>query len=610
MNIKTSLSEFISDEKVKAGIWYCLLNSVFVLLISTKYFFLLFSGVASVHPVYSVMACVSHFFALCMLPFLLIFLPIYSLLKNYRLAKWVSIVMSVLSLIVLTIDAYVFSLYRFHLNIYVLEQVFGPASGQVFEFSIGQYIMVALFLLLLLGIEYVLFNLAERCARRFIAGKIFWLFPLWGILLLSVQSYRTWGLFHKDRSILAVENHFPLVVPFYPNECFPSYSMMNHLKGEGRTYSYPKKEIITHAADKNLLIVGFDAWRYDTMDSICSPNIYRFAKKAVVYKNHYSCSNSTKSGVFSIFYGLSGVYFNDFNQQSISPVLMQEFFRQKYDVRLFPSASLRNPPLDKTVFQMVSDQCDPTEGMNAWQRDQRLATNYIHYLAERDTTNPFFSFLFFDSLHSMIEPDDYKGPFQPSWSIAHYERLGNDTDPVEFFNLYKNMVYYLDSLVGCVLNELEQRGLLENTIVVFTGDHAQEFNDNHHGFWGHNGNYSDAQIRVPMIYYHPEVTPAVYDHWTAHYDLVPTLMRDLFGAENAPSDYSMGTYLDDKKDRNYLLVDTYIGAGVIDSTKNILNLLYSGECQLTDAGLNEDFSSPIDSSLVEKMNNQLQMFYK
>ena len=162
MNIKISLSEFISDEKVKAGIWYCLLNSVFVLLISTKYFFLLFSGVASVHPVYSVMACVSHFFALCMLPFLLIFLPIYSLLKNYRLAKWVSIVMSVLSLIVLTIDAYVFSLYRFHLNIYVLEQVFGPASGQVFEFSIGQYIMVVLFLLLLLSMRAV----CLRCDKR------------------------------------------------------------------------------------------------------------------------------------------------------------------------------------------------------------------------------------------------------------------------------------------------------------------------------------------------------------------------------------------------------------------------------------------------------------
>ncbi len=613
MNFILKLSEFLSDKKLKAGVWFFLLNSAFVFFISIKYLSLLFSPVSSgaseIHPFYSAFACYSHFIAIAFLPFVLLFLPLCLFKVQYKGIKCVVIVVSTLALIVLAIDAYVFSLYRFHLNSYVLEQVFGPASGQVFEFSIGQYIAVASILFGLLAIEWGVFRIAEKLAQRNWFRIPLAVLVLWSFALVGVQLYRTYALFKGDRSILAIENYFPMVVPFYPNQFFPQYDFSIPMEVEGKSYIYPKRELATHPTRKNLLIISFDSWRASTLDSLTAPNICRFSKRAHVFTRHYSGSNGTKSGVFTLFYGLPGAYFRDFQRQSLSPVLLDVLKQNGNDMHLFPSASLRNPPLDKTVFLTLADQCDPTEGLNAWQRDENLSTKFRHYLAERDTTVPFFSFLFFDSLHSMIKPDDFKGPFQPSWNIAHYERLGKDVDPGEFLNLYKNMVYYLDSLVGEILNDLESRGELDNTIVVITGDHAQEFDDSKHAFWGHNGNFSEAQLHVPFVYYDGKEA-SVHDAWTSHYDVVPTLMKDLFRVENPTEDYCIGKDLFEVEARDYLLVDSYIGVGVLDSNGKGTNLLYDGTLQIVDEKLTEDYGSSVDEAVVSFVMSTLSQFYE
>lgn len=602
----------LSDRYVKVGIWYSLLNSFFVVLISTKYFAILFAETASVLPMYSVLACISHFLFLTFLPFLLIYLPILFLTKKNSLAKWITIVLSVLSLVILTIDSYVFSLYRFHLNSYVLEQVFGPDSGQVFELSWILYFLLFVVTIVLVLLQRGVFFLSEKITdkipavfeKRFLTT----LFVVWTLAFVYVQMYRTYALFSENRVVLSVEKNFPLVAPVYPERIFGMNDKYCELHTIGNSYNYPKNKIIGEDKKRNLLIIGLDSWRASTMDSICTPNIYRFAKKTCQYKKHYSGSNGTRTGVFSLFYGLPGTYFRDFRAKQVEPVLMRMFREHNYDVHIYPSASLRNPPLDETVFCSYKNQCNANEGLNAWLRDENLAIKFRKFIANRDTTQCFFSFLFFDSLHSMIKPDGFDGPFQPAWTAAHYERLGIDTDSEEFYNLYKNMVYYVDSIVGLVLEEVEEKGLLENTIIVITGDHAQEFNDNHHGYWGHTGNFSAAQLQVPFLYYAPDKDPKVVTEWTSHYDVVPTLLRDMFNVQNPVEDYSIGMPLDSVRDRKYLVVDSYTGVGVIDKAGNIANYFYDGMVQFTNAQMDDDFSKNRDSQCEQELDNVLQTF--
>jgi len=95
---------------------------------------------------------------------------------------------------------------------------------------------------------------------------------------------------------------------------------------------------------------------------------------------------------------------------------------------------------------------------------------------------------------------------------------------------YYGMISAVDHSVGRIVNHLEQRGLLENTIILFTADHgdfAGEF-----GMLGKNtrGHYEPIQ-RVPTIWYWKNnFGPELVQSFTTNLDIFPTVC-DLVGLE-------------------------------------------------------------------------------
>jgi membrane-anchored protein YejM (alkaline phosphatase superfamily) len=104
-------------------------------------------------------------------------------------------------------------------------------------------------------------------------------------------------------------------------------------------------------------------------------------------------------------------------------------------------------------------------------------------------------------------------------------------------------VHYTDGLIGDLLARLEAAGILDSTIVVITGDHGEEFNDNGAGYWGHTGNFTGYQTRVPLIVYLPGQAPGVVDAVTAHIDLPATLLVAGLGCAEDVAAYSNGLNL-------------------------------------------------------------------
>lgn len=66
-----------------------------------------------------------------------------------------------------------------------------------------------------------------------------------------------------------------------------------------------------------------------------------------------------------------------------------------------------------------------------------------------------------------------------------------------FARTYLGMTTLLDDQVGRVLVALDELGLAENTIVVFTSDHGEHLGD--HWLWGKGPSHYDACVRVPFI---------------------------------------------------------------------------------------------------------------
>jgi len=71
---------------------------------------------------------------------------------------------------------------------------------------------------------------------------------------------------------------------------------------------------------------------------------------------------------------------------------------------------------------------------------------------------------------------------------------------------YDREIAHLDDRLEALFSELDRRGALEDTIVIVTSDHGEEFTE--HGFLGHGFNVYDTTLHVPLLVYGPGLVPA------------------------------------------------------------------------------------------------------
>lgn len=98
---------------------------------------------------------------------------------------------------------------------------------------------------------------------------------------------------------------------------------------------------------------------------------------------------------------------------------------------------------------------------------------------------------------------------------------------------YYTAITAMDRQIGLFLDELENLGISDNTLVIFTGDNGMNLGQ--HGVWGKgNGTFPlsmyDSSVKVPCLLSWPgHIAPGtVYHELYSHYDLFPTLI-DLLG---------------------------------------------------------------------------------
>lgn len=103
----------------------------------------------------------------------------------------------------------------------------------------------------------------------------------------------------------------------------------------------------------------------------------------------------------------------------------------------------------------------------------------------------------------------------------------NETQEKKAVAAYYASVSYMDAQVGKVLKTLEEEGLEDNTIVVFTSDHG--FHLGEHSFWMKVSLHEES-VRVPMIIKVPGKKPAVCHSFAELVDLYPTI-AELAGLE-------------------------------------------------------------------------------
>ncbi|HEX9563168.1 MAG TPA: sulfatase [Gemmatimonadaceae bacterium] len=126
-----------------------------------------------------------------------------------------------------------------------------------------------------------------------------------------------------------------------------------------------------------------------------------------------------------------------------------------------------------------------------------------------DPERPWFAFVNYFDAH---DPYDAEAPWRTrfpgtseKWRSLFNLRVRPPDELAALQAAYDGSIAYLDDQVGRLLEELERRGALDNTLVIITSDHGEEFGE--HGHTGHGSSLYTPVIHVPLVMIPPSGAP-------------------------------------------------------------------------------------------------------
>ncbi len=545
--------------------WFALANSAVLGLVSLRYF----SGTVPVDSVLSVIYLVSvyigHHVVLATAPLFVLLTPLILVVPRRRVLTVVAVLLFACMIALMMLDSLLWSQSRFHINALTIRILGWPS-----------WVFAAVIFCIGLFFESVLaravWNWINAPKRRYGAA----LGVMCGLMVIVAQSIHAWADAAYYVPVTSLGQQLPVYRGVTAKSFMTKFGLVDVKEArerglarqmaksldepDERLLNYPLNPMqCTQADPLNLVLIVADSMRGSVLTPRLAPNISRFAREeGINFRNHFSGGNSSRMGMFSLFYGLPPGYWNSFVALARPAVLLDQLQASGYQLGLFSSATLYRPvQLDRTAFARVPDLRIVTEPESdpSWKSDRKMTGEWFEWLDKRDPAKPFFGFLFFDSTTVGDFPPDYPVQFSP----------GEGEFQAEKFARYQTSVHFVDELVGTVLADLRQRGLLENTAIIITSDHGEEFGESDAKLEKHGSGYTRHQLMTPMVIAWPGRTHGeVVEHRTSHYDVVPTLMEELLGCSNPPSDYSVGFNLFDGQEWDWLVAGSYYNYALIE----------------------------------------------
>jgi arylsulfatase A-like enzyme len=304
----------------------------------------------------------------------------------------------------------------------------------------------------------------------------------------------------------------------------------------------------------NLLLIGIDSLRADHMSCYgyprqTTPHISQFAKGGAVFEQTYSAYIPTTSGYASMLSGMD--------------VFSTQMVGLRHKGTFAPGVKTLAEVLKENGYNTTCvgftgnpasrgfDKYLEFSGWGSWETGRspkaqnlnEVTIPELDILASQD--QPFFLFL------------RHMDPHSPYLAPHPYERMfyhGNELDPsnlsmepvktfkpfCDFFASwmppgitdkdyiiaqYDGAIAYMDACIQTIFTALEERGILDETIVIINSDHGETLYD-HDCYFDHHGLY-DPTLFVPLIIHYPGKIPAGkrVKGFNLLQDLMPTLME-------------------------------------------------------------------------------------
>ncbi len=532
----------------------------------------------------------------------------YMFRRWHNFAVSLAIIFAIAGHITIFVDSHLYDLYGFHLNGFVWNLL--TSRGGIDSLGADQTnIFVAL--------AYISTLAAVHIIGLFLAKKAttFHIPVLLIISLFLIATLTERGIYGYSKAELygpvldrgdALFLYQPMSINSLLRKLGIDVKKSSHIrisKSNQDQLHYPKHPTVISKVDKplNIIMLVAESLRWDLLTPEVMPNMSQFAHKAWNFKQHYSGGNGTRQGLFALFYGLPGNYWDVFLRERKGPILFDVFNDYGYQYFIFTSAKFTYPEFDKTIFsQIPPEKLIEHNKEEPWKRDRTNTTALIDAIGNRDHSKPFYGFLFYEATHarySFPENAIIRKDYLQTLDYAGLSRKELAPQIAGMKARYQNAAHGIDIQLQRIIKSLEKSGDLDNTLVIITGDHGEEFMER--GRWGHNSAFTDWQVRTPMIVWMPHSSPKTVMKRTSHMDVPVTILHRL-GIQNPDKDYSLGVDLSTPIKNRNIIVGSWTDIGLInDYGKLVIPFKSTTQHSNLTTDLNDN---PVDGqSLTSKM---------
>lgn len=299
----------------------------------------------------------------------------------------------------------------------------------------------------------------------------------------------------------------------------------------------------------NLIIINIDTLSPSHLSLFgykrkTSPNLEQFSKKCLLFTNTVAQASWTPPSVASLLTSLYPSQHGSTGKDNIplSPdnLTLAELLREKgYHTVAFSASPFIHPDYG---FAQGFDKFEFEDIPKAEMLNQRI----FKFLDRNPKETPFFLYIMYFDPHQPYEPPPpYDTMFQKDekgrdlWQPKKYKgkkakiaklKPSIKKELFEFvLSQYDGEIAYTDDQIGKLLKKFEENQLLNNSIILFTSDHGEEFLE-HSGF-GHGKTLYNEVIKVLFLLYTPNILPnGKINQPVEVVDIMPTLL-DIMGIE-------------------------------------------------------------------------------
>lgn len=299
----------------------------------------------------------------------------------------------------------------------------------------------------------------------------------------------------------------------------------------------------------NVMLISIDTLRPDHLqcygyDRITSPSVDALAGDGVLFATAIAQAPSTLPSHASILTGLIPSHHGAFHHA-----------RARLPDRITTLAEiLKTKGFSTAAFHgggQVSEIYGLSQGFDLYQyveneRFSRVVDHGIRWLEER-APDQFFLFLHTYETHVPYQAKehlhrfehDYQGPLPDLIPLAVFneinfeERPLSAADSLHIMNTYDAAVYSMDVSLSRVIAYLKEKGIYDNTLIIFTSDHGEELGE--HGKVGyHTHTVYDELLKVPLVIKFPSSAYAgtQIERQVRSIDILPTVLDALRAEEH------------------------------------------------------------------------------